>query len=312
MKQYTPGLWGIVLAGGEGKRLRTFVRDHLGTDAPKQFCAFLGKRTMLEHTLRRVQQVVPCERLLLVATAHHRPYVFSCLGPHPPGTVLFQPLGRDTGPGILLALLHVVHRDPRALVAIFPSDHFIMPGRAFMQAVAEAAQFLSRDNLNMTIVLTVRPTDAEPEYGWVEPGPPVASCGQGTLTRIATFIEKPAIERARSLMEAGWLWNTMVIVGRARALLLTIRQTCPELAAYFSLIQRTLGTMWESEVLHKVYQMIPDVNFSRAVLACRAEELLTLPVSGVVWSDWGRQEHILAMLQRLGRPAAFPFVSVAS
>ena len=181
-----------------------------------------------------------------------------------------------------------------------------------MQAVAEAAQFLSRDNLNMTIVLTVRPTDAEPEYGWVEPGPPVASCGQGTLTRIATFIEKPAIERARSLMEAGWLWNTMVIVGRARALLLTIRQTCPELAAYFSLIQRTLGTMWESEVLHKVYQMIPDVNFSRAVLACRAEELLTLPVSGVVWSDWGRQEHILAMLQRLGRPAAFPFVSVAS
>jgi mannose-1-phosphate guanylyltransferase len=37
-----PTMWGIVLAGGEGERLKAFVQKYLGTDAPKQFCAVLG------------------------------------------------------------------------------------------------------------------------------------------------------------------------------------------------------------------------------------------------------------------------------
>ena len=35
-------LWGIVWAGGEGMRLKEFVRERIGTDAPKQFCASSG------------------------------------------------------------------------------------------------------------------------------------------------------------------------------------------------------------------------------------------------------------------------------
>jgi len=35
-------LWGIVLAGGEEVRLKEFVRECFGTDAPKQFCASSG------------------------------------------------------------------------------------------------------------------------------------------------------------------------------------------------------------------------------------------------------------------------------
>lgn len=31
-------LWGIVLAGGKVVRLKEFVRECFGTDAPKQFC----------------------------------------------------------------------------------------------------------------------------------------------------------------------------------------------------------------------------------------------------------------------------------
>ncbi len=40
-----PNLWGIVLAGGEEERLKEFIRAHLGSEAPKQFCTFLGHRT---------------------------------------------------------------------------------------------------------------------------------------------------------------------------------------------------------------------------------------------------------------------------
>ncbi len=293
-------LWGIVLAGGEEERLRGFVREHLGTSAPKQFCAFSGRRTMVGHTLHRAEMIIPRERLVVVATARHRPYVFSALGDRPPGTVLLQPVGRDTGPGILLPLVHILHRDPDALVAVFPSDHFVMPGRPFMEAVSAAAGHLAQDDRTSLVLLAVRATDAETEYGWVKSEEPPGEPGPGTVERVVQFIEKPHPELARKLLAEGWLWNTMVMVARAKALLTLVRRACPELAAHFSMIRRAIGSSWETEVLNKVYRMMPCVNFSASVLTRCPEELFVLPVGNVLWSDWGRGERILATLQRAG------------
>jgi mannose-1-phosphate guanylyltransferase len=46
-------LWSVVLAGGEGERLKPFVRELLGYEKPKQYCTFVGTRSMLQHTLDR-------------------------------------------------------------------------------------------------------------------------------------------------------------------------------------------------------------------------------------------------------------------
>ena len=43
-------LWGSVLAGGEGERLKGFIREHLGTDMPKQFCT---SSSVIRRWLRR-------------------------------------------------------------------------------------------------------------------------------------------------------------------------------------------------------------------------------------------------------------------
>lgn len=295
-----PALWGIVLAGGEGERLKAFVQEHLGTDAPKQFCAFLGQRTMVERTLRRAETLIPRERQVVVAMAHHRRYLFASLGIRPSGTVLFQPEGRDTVPGILLSLVHILHRDPRAIVAIFPSDHFILPGRRFMNAVGKAAEYVRRNHGGAVVVLGVEPTEAETEYGWVEPGEQLAGGGRWVVRRVRQFVEKPASLRARLFMEEGWLWNTMVAVARATDLFALVRQAQPDLAMAFSMIQLAIGTPRELAVLEEVYQMIPSLNFSSSILSRCAESLVVLPVQGVLWSDWGNSDRILATLARLG------------
>ena len=46
-------LWTIILSGGNGERLRSFVRRLFGRERPKQYCAFVGSRTMFQHTLDR-------------------------------------------------------------------------------------------------------------------------------------------------------------------------------------------------------------------------------------------------------------------
>lgn len=128
MTNGTQDLWGIVLAGGEGERRMEFVRECLGSEAPKQFCSFLGQRTMLEHAVDRAAMLIPRSRVVVVATANHwRYYVEEYLGPASPKLVLLQPDQRDTAPGILLPLAHVLHQNPHAVVVVLPSDHFVQP-----------------------------------------------------------------------------------------------------------------------------------------------------------------------------------------
>jgi len=43
-------LWSIILAGGEGERTRPFIERWLGYHRPKQYCSFVGNRSMLQHT----------------------------------------------------------------------------------------------------------------------------------------------------------------------------------------------------------------------------------------------------------------------
>ena len=117
-------LWGIVLAGGEGTRVREFLSQLCGGRGLKQFCAVVGRRSMLEHTLARVERLIPRERMLVVVCQDHRPEASQQLAHWPQENVVWQPANRDTAPGILLPLAHISHRDPLATVAVFPSDHF--------------------------------------------------------------------------------------------------------------------------------------------------------------------------------------------
>jgi mannose-1-phosphate guanylyltransferase len=255
---------------------------------------------MLEQTIRRARLLIPSERLVVIGTAHHHPHIFQSLGHSPPGTVLLQPTNRDTAPGILLPLIHILRKDPHALVAILPSDHFVLPSRRFMRAVADAAEYVRSVKVDAPILLAVQPAWPEPEYGWIEPGKVVGYHDQQTILGINQFIEKPSRERAELLMRDGWFWNTMVIIVRAAALMGLARKHLPDLTARFTHLQRFLGTIREYTLTNEIYRAIPKVNFSASLLAGLDVPSLVLPVQNVRWSDWGTKERILDTITELG------------
>ncbi len=65
-------LWGVVLAGGDGTRVRGFLSQLCNNRGIKQFCAVVGRRSMLEHTLARAEMLIPRQRILIVVSADHR------------------------------------------------------------------------------------------------------------------------------------------------------------------------------------------------------------------------------------------------
>ena len=58
--------YAVILAGGDGSRLKSLTRVIFGDDHPKQFCPILHGETLLDVTRRRVQLKVASENIFLV------------------------------------------------------------------------------------------------------------------------------------------------------------------------------------------------------------------------------------------------------
>lgn len=297
---------GIVLSAGNGTRLREFVYQRRGDDLPKQYVNFIGSRSMLEHTYDRAQRSIPARKIFTVVAKEHLKFqeVRRQLASVPPGTVVVQPANKETAPGVLLPLLHIYKRYPEAVVAVFPSDHFVLEKDLFMRHVDDAFRLVESDASRM-VLLGLEPHAPDPEYGYIVPGETINVSGSDSARRVELFVEKPSIETARKIIASGALWNTMVMVFACKTLLSIIQRVAPELdRAFQPILEAIIGTPDEQRVIKQAYQDLPSINFSKGVLEVLPFEqrrgLVVLPVHGVTWSDWGTSDRLSNTLSQFG------------
>lgn len=291
--------WGLILAGGDGMRLRPLTRRIAGDERPKQFCTIVGGETLLEQTRRRSGLTVPHDQTLLVVTRTHERFYRALLTDVSPRSVVAQPENRGTAPAILYALLRLTREAPVASVAVFPSDHYVSDDRAFMAHV-DAAFRAVRARPDLVILLGIAPEYAEVEYGWIEPAAPIPGIESTAIYRVRRFWEKPSQDLARALLAKGCLWNSFVMVAQATALLALIRAALPGLYAAFATVRRALDTHVEAEAIRALYAGLPEANFSREALGICPPNLAVLPVRGTEWSDLGEPRRALATLASAG------------
>ena len=294
--------WAVVLAGGDGQRMEAFIRRWLGHPRPKQYCAFSGRRTMLEHTLDRARAAVPSSRILTIINADHRRYVEQPRRLEIPGRILEQPRRCDTGPGVFLPLTHVMAHDPEALVAIMPSDHFIHSKEKF-NALLNEAYSLAADRPEQVVLLSARPDSAESDYGWISPGKPLPGA---SAMLVEKFKEKPQAAEAAELHRRGGLWNTMIMVARVSALWDIARRSQPAMIARFDALRPAMGRPEQKEAVARAYRDMECVNFSRDIVEAASDRMVALPMDGVHWSDWGRPQRIAETLAKIGKTQSFP------
>src|SRR5690349_15178201 len=88
--------WTVALAGGEGVRLADYVQRRFGRRIPKQYCCLLGNRSMLEHTLERMNRLIPPSHTLTIIGTDHGDVAYPQLAGKS-DHVFRQPSSRDTG-----------------------------------------------------------------------------------------------------------------------------------------------------------------------------------------------------------------------
>jgi mannose-1-phosphate guanylyltransferase len=272
--------WAIVLAGGDGVRLRSLTTNPDGVPVPKQFCSLLGGPTLLSRTLDRAERLCG-SRVTTILTANHEPWWRAEFRRRPRGQRVVQPSNAGTAAGILLPLLWVLDQDPSASVVLLPSDHFIGDEAAFRGALRIGLEHVGREP-QRTLLLGLEPEHPEPDYGWIVP----ENSARGAPARVRTFVEKPPIERARRLQAAGGLWNSFVTIARGGTLLGLFARTIPELLRAF------LEASPTPDGQARLYADLMPLDFSRHVLQACCDDLDVLAVPPCGWTDLGTPERV--------------------
>jgi mannose-1-phosphate guanylyltransferase len=275
--------WAVVLAAGEGRRIRELTLGPDGVSVPKQYCSFGRERCMLEWARERAVRVVPSARTLTVVASEHREHWEPLLGST--GGAIVQPRNRGTAAGILLPLLHILDRQPDALVLLLPSDHHV-GHEGLLQAALEGALDQAREEDSL-VLLGMTPDAADTEYGWIRPG---TGAWRG-VRRVLRFVEKPSAADAALLYAEGALWNTFMMAGRARTIVRLIARTLPGLV-------RDLREAFERgpRAVDSIYDKLVARDFSRDVLAHSVERLRVLTAPGCGWTDLGTPARLKSFL----------------
>jgi mannose-1-phosphate guanylyltransferase len=300
-----PNLWTVILAGGNGERLRSFVQGLFRRERPKQYCAFVGTRTMLQHTMDRADLLAPPEHKVIVVAKSHVEHGWVGKKHVRKGKLVSQPCSRDTGPGVFLPLAYIRRQDPEASVVILPSDHYVDRDDLFVHSIRQAicaAEALS----DRPVLLGAFPEKPDADLGWIEPGRLLCGPRDPAVYGVSRFVEKPRTHEAERVMDAGGLLNTLVITSRLKALWALGRHHFPGTIALLEDAAKAFDTGREDAALQQAYQEMPSWNVSSDLLGRSAAKLAVMELEGVHWSDWGRPERILETLNRTGKPPLLP------
>jgi mannose-1-phosphate guanylyltransferase len=295
-------LHAIIMAGGAGTRFWPESR----TLRPKQLLDFAGGRTMIQATVDRLGSLAPPQRVVIVTNQQIVAAIAEQLPQLPPESILCEPCKRDTAPCIGLAAFHVIGSDPKATMAVMPSDHVISPDEAFQQALVQAAA-LVEERPERIVTFGIRPSYAAESFGYIERGEQLhegdlrlaVSAGSGDprragsgdprrapVYRVNRFREKPKGELARQYFESGqFYWNSGIFVWKATTILAALRERQPEMYGHLEQIVAAAATPRYQEVLQREFTAIRGISIDYAVMEA-APEVLVIEAP-FAWDDVG-------------------------
>jgi len=291
-------LWAVLLAGGDGVRLRGLTERIVGDDRPKQFCPIVGAESLLRQTRNRLDPLFARDRQAFVVSRAHERYYSKELADVEESLIIAQPMNRGTAVGIIAALVRIMRDDPDAVVGFFPCDHHYSDDESFRRIVREAASS-ARQFPRSVVIVGAEAECAETEYGWIEPGLAVLQTQAGALCGVNRFWEKPALPVAQALLRSGCLWNTFVTIGSAAAFLELASSEVPDVVL-------SVASAMAGGDLDTTYARLQSVDFSRDILVRQARRLLVLRDSGSGWEDLGSPDRVVRLLARqISQPAWF-------
>jgi mannose-1-phosphate guanylyltransferase len=213
MPQMSSRPYAVVLAGGGGTRLWPLSSPH----RPKPFLPLLHGRSPLAVTLERLAPLVPIDDTYIVVAANQVQLVRECAPQIAADHILAEPVSRNTGAAVALAVTAIDRADD-AVMLVIPADHAVRDDDAWRTVLAAAADHAGREEGTL-YTLGVVPTRPETGFGYI------VADGE----RVSRFTEKPQRDEAQRLIAAGARWNAGTFAWRRDSARAALQRFAPTL-----------------------------------------------------------------------------------
>ena len=263
----------VIMAGGSGTRLWPLSR----ASHPKQFLSLHGKNTMLQETFKRLDGL-NISSSITICNEEHRFFVAEQLREvEKLGSIILEPVGKNTAPAIALAAFQSIEEDP--LLLVLAADHVIQDNVAFEKSVSAAIPLAESGKL---VTFGIVPNEPHTGYGYIKGG---KDCSGGF--EVDKFVEKPSLDLAREYVaSAEYYWNSGMFLFKASRYLEELKKFRPDI---YEACKKSLDTTQSDldflRISKEKFEACPSESIDYAVME-RTEDAVVVPMDAG-WSDIG-------------------------
>ena len=273
----------VIMAGGSGTRLWPLSR----AAHPKQFLRLHGEDTMLQATVKRLSGL-DIQASITICNEEHRFFVAEQLREIDKlGSIILEPVGRNTAPAIALAAL-TAKDDP--LLLVLAADHVIQDQDAFNAAVMRALPHAEAGKL---VTFGIVPSHPQTGYGYIKRG---NDLGEGF--KVDEFVEKPSLEVAKGYISSGeYYWNSGMFLFRASRYLEELEKFRPDILEKCKLsMNKTKADLDFLRVHKETFESCPAESVDYAVME-KTSDAVVVPMDAG-WSDIGSWSSLWDISQK--------------
>ena len=262
----------VIMAGGSGTRLWPLSR----AAHPKQFLRLHGEDTMLQATVKRLSGL-DIQSSITICNEEHRFFVAEQLREIDKlGSIILEPVGRNTAPAIALAAL-TVKDDP--LLLVLAADHVIQDEAAFNAAVMRAIPLAEAGKL---VTFGIVPSEPDTGYGYIKRG---NDFGEGFT--VDEFAEKPSLEVAQGYISSGeYYWNSGMFLFRASSYIEELKKFRPDILEQCKAsVMDVKADLDFLRINKETFESCPAESIDYAVMEKTSQAVVVSMDAG--WSDIG-------------------------
>ncbi|MCZ8230037.1 mannose-1-phosphate guanylyltransferase [Flavobacterium sp.] len=267
----------LIMAGGVGSRFWPKSRNHF----PKQFIDILGTgQSLLQMTYARFLELCPKENIYVLSNQDYKALVLEQLDGITECNILLEPSRNNTAPCIAYATYKILQQNPEANIVVAPSDHLILKEAAFLDKVAQALDYTSKNKALLT--LGISPTRPDTGYGYIH----YEQESEVGVHAVSRFMEKPVLEKAMEYLASGdYLWNAGIFIWSGQNIQRAFQMYAPQIASLFEKGNSVYNTPAEVGFIQENYPNSPNISIDYAILE-KATNVYTIPAD-IGWSDLG-------------------------
>jgi mannose-1-phosphate guanylyltransferase len=281
--------YAVIMAGGGGTRLWPISRK----DRPKQILTLIGEETLFQSTVHRLEGLFPPERILVVTVREQAAELHEQAPDIPLENYLLEPAPRGTASVVGLAAALLNKRDPDAVMAVLPADHFIRNRDLFHYLIRAAVGVARQDYL---VTLGITPTYPAIAYGYIQQGAPLDGQFNYPVYTVQRFKEKPDQKTAEQMLRTGdHSWNSGMFIWKTGVILGEIERQMPELKSALDRIAAESDSPRLASVMEAVWPALKSETIDYGVME-HAGRVAVLPAGGLGWSDVGLWESLFDVL----------------